>query len=135
VCFVVTEVGISSLGGPAPSHPTWDRRSRELRLGELVVKQYKMPAAVQIAILDAFEEEDWPPRIDDPLPPRRGLDPQDRLREAIKSLNRNQDIRILRFQGDGTRCGVRWRLLALGRPQLTPTLPLCRQRSRARVAK
>jgi hypothetical protein len=34
-----------------------------------VVKEFKLPAPNQETILTAFQEEGWPPRIDDPLPP------------------------------------------------------------------
>ena len=50
------------------SVPNWDRQRRELRLGRIVVKQYRVPAENQELILAAFEEEAWPARIDDPLP-------------------------------------------------------------------
>ena len=60
----------------------------------------------------AFEEEDWPVRIDDPLPPRSGLDPKRRLHDSIKSLNRHQKSRVLRFCGDGSGEGVRWELIS-----------------------
>src|SRR5262249_19894178 len=48
--------------------PVWDSDRRELRFHEILVKQFKLPAPNQEMVLAAFEEEDWPPRIDDPLP-------------------------------------------------------------------
>ena len=59
----------------------------------------------------AFEEESWPPRIDDPLPPHPDLMPKRRLHDTIKSLNRNQKNHVIRFMGDGTGEGIRWGLV------------------------
>jgi hypothetical protein len=66
---------------------------------------------MQEAILMAFEEEKWPPRIDDPLPGNADLLPKRRLHDTIKSLNRNQKNCLVRFMGDGTGEGVRWELV------------------------
>ena len=56
------------------------------------MKQYRVPSFCQEAILEAFEEEGWPPAIDDPLPPHPEQDPKRRLRNTIKSLNANQEM-------------------------------------------
>jgi hypothetical protein len=93
---------------PEPLVPTWDRDRQLLRIGRAVVKHFKVPATNQEMVLAAFEEEAWPARIDDPLPPRRELLPKKRLRETIKSLNRNQKQSLIRFIGDGSGRGVRW---------------------------
>jgi hypothetical protein len=92
------------------SLPKWDRDRRELRLGGQLVKVLKLPSPMQEAILMAFEEEHWPPRIDDPLPGDPDLLPKRRLHDTIKSLNRNQKNYLIRFIGDGTGEGVRWEL-------------------------
>jgi hypothetical protein len=99
-------LGMSTPVGPLT--PTWDRDRQELRVGAIVVKQFKVPAANQETILGAFEEESWPPRIDDPLRPHCEQSPKRRLQETIKSLNRNQKRYLLRFLGDGSGQGVRW---------------------------
>ena len=70
--------------------------------------------ADQVLILAAFEEEGWPDRIDDPLPPLRDINPKCRLHDTIKWLNRNQEIRLLQFSGDGKGQGVRWKILVAG---------------------
>lgn len=90
------------------SVPVWDRDRQELRLGDVVVKQLKVPAVNQERVLAAFEEEGWPIRIDDPLPPVYDQDPKIRLHDTIVSLNRNQKHPLIRFYGDGTGQGVRW---------------------------
>jgi hypothetical protein len=92
--------------------PRWDRDRQELRVGSIVVKRFKVPAANQETILAAFEEEGWPPRIDDPLSPHGDLPPKRRLQAAIKSLNRNQKRPLIRFLGDGSGQGVRWEFCA-----------------------
>ncbi len=131
-CFVLTEAGhrfaAARLGTPrfngapvaadsvngagaartADLGPCWDRDRQELRFGAVIVKQFKVPAPNQEMILAAFEEEHWPPRIDDPLPPLPSQDPKRRLHETITSLNRNQRRRLIRFMGDGSGQGVRW---------------------------
>jgi len=94
--------------------PHWDPVRQELRLGEVVVKQFKVPAANQERVLAAFQEEGWPRRIDDPLPPSPDLDPKRRLHETISSLNRNLLRPWIHFHGDGTGQGIRWRLLIPG---------------------
>jgi hypothetical protein len=88
--------------------PHWDCDYREIRYDNRVVKQFKLPSPNQEAILLAFQEEGWPPRIDDPLPPHPHCDPKQRLHDTIRSLNRNQRVRLLRFKGDGTGQGILW---------------------------
>ena len=58
--------------------------------------------------MSAFEEEGWPPRIDDPLSPHPDQDTKRRLSDTIKCLNRKQSNRIIHFRGDGTGEGVIW---------------------------
>lgn len=91
--------------------PRWDRDRQELRVGSVVVKQYKVPAANQERVLAAFEEEGWPVHVDDPLPPSGELDPKRRLHDTINSLNRNHKVSLIRFFGDGSGEGVRWELM------------------------
>ena len=91
--------------------PKWDRDRRELRLGGQLVKVFKLPSPLQEAILMAFEEEHWPPKIDDPLPVHPDLSQSARFHDTIKSLNRNQKSCLIRFMGDGTGEGIRWEKL------------------------
>jgi len=91
-----------------PVLPRWDDVRHEFFLGNQLVKVFKVPSPNQEAILSVFEEEGWPPRIDDPLTPAPHLEPKRRLHDAIKSLNRNQKARLVRFRGDGTGEGVLW---------------------------
>ncbi len=89
--------------------PKWDRERQELRLGDLVVKQFKVPALNQERILTVFEEEGWPVVIDDPLPPHPEQDSKRRLHDTIISLNRNQKNPLIHFLGNGNGQGIRWR--------------------------
>lgn len=129
-CFVLTELGVDaarSMGlptatddeavAPAPPAPPsrvvphWDADLQELRINGLIVKQFKVPAPNQEMVLAAFEEEHWPPRIDDPLPPQSDQEPKRRLHDTIISLNRSHKHRLIRFMGDGSGEGVRWTLV------------------------
>jgi hypothetical protein len=88
--------------------PRWDSGRRELSKSGLVVKKFRVPAPNQETILSAFEEEGWPPRIDDPLPAAAGFDPDQRLHDAVRGLNRNQQHRLIQFLRDGKAEGVCW---------------------------
>ena len=84
----------------------WDRTRRELRVGDRVVKRFKWPAENQERVLDAFQNEGWPLRIDDPLPPHPEICPKRRLHDTLKCLNRKQANELIKFRGDGTGLGV-----------------------------
>jgi hypothetical protein len=88
--------------------PLWDRDRQELRVGTEIVKQFKVPAPNQETVLAAFQEEGWPHRIDDPIPPQPDQESKRRLHDTINSLNRNQRTPLVRFLGDGSGQGVRW---------------------------
>jgi hypothetical protein len=94
----------------AAHRPKWDHQRRQLRVGLDIVKEFKLPSPNQETVLMAFEEEGWPPRIDDPLPPLPQLDPRRRLHDTIKALNRKQKQYLIRFMGDGSGEGIRWEL-------------------------
>jgi hypothetical protein len=108
----VLTVGQSSEQGNVNRHisPQWDEVRKELRLGGLIVKQFRSPAPNQETILGSFQEELWPARIDDPLPPAAEQDSRRRLSDSIKYLNRSQLNVLIRFRGDGTGKGVLWEL-------------------------
>jgi hypothetical protein len=97
--------------GAVVTKPRGDRDRRQLRVGLRVVKEFKVPASNQEIILAVFEEEEWPAKIDDPLPRNPQIDPQRRLHDTINSLNRNQRHQLLHFGADGLGRGVRWELV------------------------
>ncbi len=135
-CFVLTEAGLrlAASEGPEPPFPpdeppparrrekpqghahraacvpVWDRDRRVLRMDGCVIKQFKVPSPSQEAILAAFEEEGWPPAIDDPLPPQVEQDSKRRLRNTIQSLNANQRHPLLHFRGDGSGQRIVWEM-------------------------
>ena len=116
-CFVLTETGYRFVAqacngrSTAAPRPSWDCASRELTFHDILIKRFRCPAQNQEAVLAAFEEEQWPSRIDDPLPQISGQCPKQRLHDTIKSLNRHHHREpIIRFRGDGTGEGVIWEL-------------------------
>jgi hypothetical protein len=123
-CFILTKQGrefAKSLDSWNGIKPTWNQQTRELRVAEELIKRYRCPASNQEIILAVFEEESWPARIDDPLPPAGHIDPKQRLRETIKSLNQNHIVRDrLRFRSDGNGLGIQWDLVT-GSPTSPPS--------------
>jgi hypothetical protein len=92
----------------ATTKPVWDRERRELRFGKTVIKRFRVPARNQELLLAAFQEQDWPEYIDDPLVPLRDQDPKERLKAAIRCLNRNQLAKLIRFRGNGNGMRIYW---------------------------
>jgi hypothetical protein len=117
------ETSPQALALHGPHLPQWDRQCRVLRVGQCVVKQYRRPSPNQDMVLAAFQKEDWPHRIDDPLPPQGEQEPKCRLHDTIKWLNRHQEHRLIRFLGDGTGEGVCWELINDAAPALPAAAP------------
>jgi hypothetical protein len=121
-CFVLTEAGLSLTADAGPGRqdraaahraaalPSWHGDLRELRFGDVVVKRFRQPAPSQELILRAFEEEGWPPCMDDPLPPALEQDSKRRLRVTISNLNRSQRRQLIHFHGRGDGKTVCWRV-------------------------
>jgi hypothetical protein len=128
-CFVLTAAGISTVRSVIESRaisadnpngsseritqsvqplPNWNAEIRELRLDGKLVKRFKWQAINQEIVLRAFQEEGWPARIDDPLPPQPAQDSKRRLSDTIKCLNRKQTSERIHFRGDGTGEGIIW---------------------------
>jgi hypothetical protein len=124
-CFVLTEAGADwsrqvcrrrGKDGGEPGNgrtPHWDGARRELRVGRVVVKRFRQSAPSQTLLLDALQELGWPPRTDDPLPPRAGVGAKTRLHSALSNLNRHQETKLIQFGGGGDGRSIRWRLLEL----------------------
>lgn len=116
-CFLLTPIGIEVARQQAnkvegwvgrSSMPCWGRERWELYFDGALVKKFRRQAPNQICILDAFEQQGWPPRIDNPLPSDIDADRVDRLRDAIKRLNREQRTPLLYFRGSGSGQSVLW---------------------------
>ncbi len=91
--------------------PSWNPDTRELRLLDRIVKRFKWQAVNQEIVLGAFQEDNWPVVIEDPLPPKCDQPPKRRLHDTIKALNRNQLHSVIRFHGNGTGEGIRWEMI------------------------
>jgi hypothetical protein len=114
---------------PEGIKPVWDGRTRALRIGEVMIKQFRVPAKNQERILAAFEEEAWPDVIDDPLPMKAEIVPKRRLNNVIVRLNGGQIVPLLRFHGIGNGEAIGWHLRtsplthdASGVPHRSPSL-------------
>jgi hypothetical protein len=82
--------------------PRWKSDLGELWLGDTLSKRYRQRAERQRLVLDAFQEEGWPSRIDSPLPSGdRAV-----LSNTLRRLN-SGDTQIV-FESDG-REGILWR--------------------------
>lgn len=115
--FLLSEIGEASRV-PTAATPHWNRDTGELWYAEAAIRRIasRSKGTNVIAILDAFQLDGWPDRIDDPLP--GGSDPQ-RLRDAVKALNRG--LVGVRFRSDGTGLGVVWaRVESPGTPPARP---------------
>jgi hypothetical protein len=97
--------------------PNFDSQAWRLWVGHLLVKMFKQPANVQVTICEAFQAQRWPDVIEDPLPPRLGIPPQQRLRDAIKNLNRHQTHKCLQFFAARGAKGIGWRIISCATPQ------------------
>ncbi|MGE0609853.1 MAG: hypothetical protein AB7O62_22370 [Pirellulales bacterium] len=109
--------GIGETEGSTPPpdpRPHWNRALRELSFLGKVVRHFRSLTIAKnvVAILDAFQLEGWPVRIDNPIPGsgklgKGGQAESHRLREAIGSLNTG--LLLIKFEADGTGTGIIWR--------------------------
>ncbi len=88
--------------------PFWEHERGRLWYGNTLVKEFHQPAPFQRLVLDALQKANWKPHMDDPLPWDENVDPQERLRNVVKGLNRDQIIPMLQFWTDGTDTGIWW---------------------------
>jgi len=103
---------LSQQPAPAPPpKPHWDPARHELRIGDIVVKHFRRPAPTMELILTAFEEENWPSVINDPLPGSNGKDPKRRLHHAVRNLNSMQSPKRIHFHVNGGGEEVHWELV------------------------
>ncbi|HMO84732.1 MAG TPA: hypothetical protein PKC18_07420 [Lacipirellulaceae bacterium] len=86
-----------------PPKPVWDRERGELKYRGDRVRKVSSRATNIRRILDAFQEDRWPARVDNPL--SGGADSK-KLRDALNRLN--QGLHGLRFFADGTASGILW---------------------------
>lgn len=110
-----TAVSVVEEGVAGPLVPKWEKDTGELRLGSTIARQVASQARNARAVLDAFEAQKWPARINNPVAApidhTRAEGPQrmanaTRLNETIKTLNK--DLEGIRFHADGTGTRITW---------------------------
>jgi hypothetical protein len=89
--------------GGQPKVPHWDAASGELRYDGAVVREVGGRAKNIRLLLESFQEQGWPPRIDSPFPARSSFR---KLRYTVDSLKDN--LKAITFRCDGTSKGVMW---------------------------
>jgi hypothetical protein len=109
--LIARGMGNAFVAGRSLPSPRWDPATRVLWVDEVIVKSYRVPSPNQETVLSVFQEEGWPSRIDDPLPPVPEGCAKDRLRDTIRRLNASQKNQLIRFHGDGTGEGVLWEVV------------------------
>jgi hypothetical protein len=92
----------------AGEKPHWDRAGRELWFCGEVVLRFRRGACNQERLLDTFQEQGWPHRIDDPLPAAAGYDPVERLRDTVRHLAARLGDAALHFRPDPEGRAVYW---------------------------
>jgi len=91
------------------SKPKWTKKLHEISYDGVILHRFGRPAPVAELILDAFHEQNWVCRIDDPLRPIPGRKESERLRRQIEALNLRLNKPLIRFFMDGTGTGICWK--------------------------
>jgi len=99
--------------------PTWDKALSQLLFDDEVVRKVSPQAANLIKILDAFQEDGWPKKIDSPFSPCE--DGKQKRSDAIRELNKK--LRKIRFESDGSGEGLLWKLADDELPQTSHKTP------------
>lgn len=96
--------------------PYWDAKTYDLWLSPTLIKHFRRRAINQMAILDAFQEQDWPARIQDPLPltDDESIVLKRRLNDTLRNMNRSLGSQLIKFCGDGAGTGILWRTSGFG---------------------
>ncbi len=88
--------------------PMYDSGNRVLYWHGAIIKTWGRGATTQDPVLAAFEEEDWPDMILDPISPDPEQDAKERLRETVKRLNKDLKAGTIRFFTTRSGTAVRW---------------------------
>lgn len=91
----------------ARERPLLDLKTGDLWFAGQCIRPWKRSAKNQDLILKSFAEQNWAPRIDDPLP-GGCADPRDRLHQTLKVLNASLSPPLVEFHRDGTGKGIKW---------------------------
>ncbi len=95
-------------GGRTILTPSWNKNLRELWFAGLLVKAFERGAPAQERMYQDFQEVAWNVRMDDPLPPRRGLRGSGKMRYLAERMTKSLDLPVLRFFADGTGTAICW---------------------------
>ncbi|GAB4158952.1 MAG: hypothetical protein Tsb009_36210 [Planctomycetaceae bacterium] len=87
---------------PEQVKPRWDREKSVLMYDGEEIRKIRPNAKKPIVILNAFEEDGWPLRIDSPIPSSEDLS------RPVRTLN--EKLKKIKFTRDGTGEGVKWEL-------------------------
>jgi hypothetical protein len=83
-------------------------KKNEFSWGCHLLKHFTQQALSQRLLLEAFEEDGWSDRNDNPFTGGGSVKPKARLHDTIQSLNHYQKKKLIRFYGDGTGQAVGW---------------------------
>jgi hypothetical protein len=117
VVLTPNEERVLSLGDHHPGNdlpgvvPSYQRQGRSLYWKGACIKVVAGNARLQQLVLEVFEEENWGNQIDDPLPPKQGMNGAARLRETVRCLNKGLKPGTIRFFSDGTGKGICWKVV------------------------
>lgn len=73
-----------------------------------VVKKLRGQAKCQRLVLAALQELNWPPRIDDPLPPSGVTNPKECRRQTVRHLDARHAFPALQFWVAEDGEGISW---------------------------
>lgn len=110
--------------------PVWNRQSGELTLDGVLIKRFRRRATAQFEILDAFQAAGWPTEIGDPIACAATIEVSDVARDAIKSLNKNMRVKLLRFGVCQQGQRLYWALCSADKPKPFGRSPRRAKRSR-----
>ncbi|MDA0808491.1 MAG: hypothetical protein O2983_09030 [Planctomycetota bacterium] len=90
--------------------PRWDSGTRELWLGDWLLKRLIKSSENQQIVLDVFEEMGWPVQIEDPIPPKPFFVHAERVRETCRRLNKAQIHPLMHFRASPSREVILWEI-------------------------
>jgi hypothetical protein len=96
---------------PSPV-PHWDGDTATLWYAGRRLFELSGKAEILRLIMETFEEDGWPPKIDDPIPPKSDTIPANRVQYAVRALNSKKTLDgsplpITFHEGDGGTT-IRW---------------------------
>jgi len=90
--------------------PKFDKGRRVLTVHGTFVRQFRRNAENQIRILESFQDQRWPPWIENPFGRPGPTDPRHRLSDAVADLNNDQELKLIHFWVEKGTQRVSWEL-------------------------